>query len=548
MEQLLPWVEAELKQFRRKSAEFAVRYPRLAGRLIPPREGVRDPHVDRLVQAAALLHARIAHSLDRASPLLDEALLEALFPETLAPFPASAIFRLSASARRGTALAARAADGRVSSFRLTGDACTGADVTSLRWRPYEGPGGEHLLSLTVSGLSAPTRDTLRLYVNAEPVLRAALQDALLLHASSAWSAMPGGPAEPLPRVPMRVAGLDELGDYNWQVLREYQCFPERFNFLELNLASLRRFIAYGNVSLDIAVQLRADSELARTLAGVEAGHLLTGCAPAANVFAAAAAPVYVSRTSSEYGLAPADSSHVIHAIDTVHLLAADGLSVLQPPQTMRFGAAPTGTWTARRALLDEPGTPMRISFAPAPTWAASETGTATATASVGLTCCERSLPQAFAGFEPAAALIGTPCRMREVAGGMALRWRLLAMLALEANPANVENLRLAFALQDLAESDAGRKLRDALADLKTRPATMRMRHKHGAAPVDGTELRMTIDERALVGASVAVFVHVIDQYLSHSVHLNTFMQLVAISASSGEELLRCRPRNGNLML
>ena len=93
-----------------------------------------------------------------------------------------------------------------------------------------------------------------------------------------------------------------------------------------------------------------------------------------------------------------------------------------------------------------------------------------------------------------------------------------------------------------------RKLQDALVHVKTSRATLALRHKHGAARIDGTEVRVTFDEGALVGTSVAVFAHVINKYLSDSVHLNTFMQLVVISAETGEELMRCRPRNGNLML
>jgi type VI secretion system protein ImpG len=382
-------------------------------------------------------------------------------------------------------------------------------------------------------------------VNAEPVLRAALQDALLMHVRAAWVSAGDGILKPLPGVPFGVGGFDETGDHGWQVLREYQCFAERFNFLELDLAVLLCHLQSGPepVTLHMAVPGRADSELARTLSRVDASNLLTGCAPAINLFPAAAAPVDVSGRASEYGLAPADSAHVICSVDSVHLLRGRALEVLGSPRTVRNCDTPRGTWAARRALPEEAGPPMRISFA-----SAARAADTVVTASVALTCCDKGVSGEFVDVQPQAALVGAVSHLHEVEGGRALRWRLLAMLALDARPPDLESLRLALSLQDLAASDSARKLQSALVDVRIVPATLPVRHKHGNALIDGTEVRVRLDERAFVGASVAVFVQVMDQYLSHSVHLNSFLQLVAISAESGEELMRCRPRNGNLML
>lgn len=686
MEQLFPWVERELREFRRNSVDFSERYPRVAGRMggVAPaaRDVLRDPHVDRLVQAVAVLHARIAHSLDRSSPLLDEALLGSLFPGLLRPFPSGAVFRLPCDAAAGTELVARASDGRCYRFRLCADAAgAGLQATKLHWRPYAGPGQVHLLSLTLDGRADATR--LRLYVNAEPVLRAALQDALLMRASQAWVSATADAFVPLAEVPLRVAGFGEMGEHGWQVLRAWQCFPERFNFLELDLQVLKRHTAPGaeTVTLHLAVPIRADSSLARTLGRVEASNLLTGCAPAANQFPAAAAPIDVTGRTMEYGLSPTDPSHVICSIDSVYLLRGRALSQLSPPTALRFvlpsdgasaaGGAAETHWTARRALPGEPGAPMRITFAAAsgpsafepegglraghaqpsgaardsaardggakaavnsPAHIAARAGDAKAaggetayrgarvgevdvaggessdrgtrvgevevaggesadctarvvgmeavakrmdagghglasgaastdradrapaagggavTASVELTCCDREVPARIVAVEPHGTLVSAVSRLREVEGGTALRWRLLAMLALEARPPDLESLRMALGLQDLSGSEAAGTLRDALVDVQTARAALSLRHKHGAARIDGTEVRVTLDERALVGTSVAVFAHVIDQYLSHSVHLNTFMQLVVISAETGGELMRCGPRNGNLML
>jgi type VI secretion system protein ImpG len=60
MEVLLPQFERELATFRRLCREFASKHPKLAGELLLIGEASGDPHIERLIQATALLNARIA--------------------------------------------------------------------------------------------------------------------------------------------------------------------------------------------------------------------------------------------------------------------------------------------------------------------------------------------------------------------------------------------------------------------------------------------------------------------------------------------------------
>jgi type VI secretion system protein ImpG len=68
MDKLLPYFERELSMLRRGGAEFAGRYPKLAGSLRMRGEASADPHVERLIQASAFLNARIAKLLDDGYP------------------------------------------------------------------------------------------------------------------------------------------------------------------------------------------------------------------------------------------------------------------------------------------------------------------------------------------------------------------------------------------------------------------------------------------------------------------------------------------------
>src|SRR5579875_3266030 len=90
-EALYPYYERELLFIRQLAQEFARRYPAAAGRLLLEPNRSTDPHVERLIEAFALLAGRIHHKIDDEFPELTDALLNVLYPHYLAPVPSMAI-------------------------------------------------------------------------------------------------------------------------------------------------------------------------------------------------------------------------------------------------------------------------------------------------------------------------------------------------------------------------------------------------------------------------------------------------------------------------
>src|SRR2546423_12002970 len=88
---LFPYYERELTFIRQFAQEFARQYPAAAGRLLLEPNRSVDPHVERLIEAFALLAGRVHHKLDDEFPELTEALLAVLYPQYLAPVPSLAI-------------------------------------------------------------------------------------------------------------------------------------------------------------------------------------------------------------------------------------------------------------------------------------------------------------------------------------------------------------------------------------------------------------------------------------------------------------------------
>src|SRR5713226_6650406 len=90
-EVLYHYYERELLFIRQLAQEFAKQYPAAAGRLLLEPNRSADPHVERLIEAFALLAGRIHHKLDDEFPELTDALLSVLYPHYLAPVPSQAV-------------------------------------------------------------------------------------------------------------------------------------------------------------------------------------------------------------------------------------------------------------------------------------------------------------------------------------------------------------------------------------------------------------------------------------------------------------------------
>ena len=89
---LLDHYNRELGHLRELGAEFAAEFPKIAARLgLDGSEPAQDPYVERLLEGAAFLAARVQLKLDAEFPRFTEQLLAMLYPHYLAPTPAMLI-------------------------------------------------------------------------------------------------------------------------------------------------------------------------------------------------------------------------------------------------------------------------------------------------------------------------------------------------------------------------------------------------------------------------------------------------------------------------
>lgn len=599
MDELLRYFEEELGLFGSYAREFRDRYPKPAGELHIAGEVYEDPSVARLIQSVALMSARIRKRLDDDYPKFTESLLESLYPHFLRPLPSYSIAQVGSAAElatlpRGTILQSAPIDHVVCQFRTVYDvALSPLSVTRAEYssvvnapRALRLPRGvSGCVSLTVESAApgveiAAGPPVLRLFVDGEASLRAAVIDALLMHGAAAFiEAGPGKTWQQLPHSPLRLAGLAEADAMlpfpprahpAFRLLTEFFAYPDKFHFIDLDLAALRPLLPSHCQRFTLHLLLTgvaADSNEARLLATLAPRHLLAGCTPVVNLFERAGVPVQLSHTSADYALL-ADAAHAwayeVYSVNEVRLLReGSGAHVdhFQPLYAVRQDTPPGAArnwWLIRR---DDaigaacPGHELRISLLDS---AFKPSTTGGATLSTELSCTNRDLPSRLRYDQPEGdlradgmataapiRLLRKPTPSYRFESGNGAHWRLVSQLALNyarLTEAGVADFQKMLTLYDVARSPASQRLIGGITGLghalvrdwvKTLPASTLM---------PGIAIRMTVDEQAFAGSSLYVFAQVMDRYFAMNAQLNCFTQLTLVSAQTGQEIIRCQPR------
>jgi type VI secretion system protein ImpG len=412
-DELRLYYERELTFMRQMGAEFAGKYPKIAGRLLLDVDKCEDPHVERMVEAFAFMAARVHLKIDDEFPEITSALLNILYPHYLRPVPSACIVEMHLDADKGGITAAqhipreaplksRPVNGIPCEFQTCFDTSVWpVTVTEAEWKTpdrltppvksNESIGAFRIEIKAPQGVvfSKLGMKTLRFHIAAEGALANTIYELLFCNCVQILVRDPTinsrvHPTILRPEEHLKPVGFDSgesMLPYprrsfeGYRLLQEYFALPEKFLFFDLSgveLAWLKGIKDRAEIVFLISpfehFERRQNLEL-----GVNAKTFRMNCTPAINLFPQTAEPILLDQRKFEYFIQPdvrRPMATEVFSVEDVVSIDADTSEVLRfhPFYSYRHGTVRESNetfWLAHRypsARKNDEGTDVSISM------------------------------------------------------------------------------------------------------------------------------------------------------------------------------------------
>jgi type VI secretion system protein ImpG len=334
---LLRYYNQELLHLREMGAEFARQYPKIAGRLGMNGIEVADPYVERLLEGAGFLAARIQIKLDAEFPRFTQRLLEMLHPHYLAPTPAMLIAQFrpipgEANLARGFTLPRGAPfhstpgkdDNTACEFRTAHEIqLSPIELTQARYFSFAADlplaklplagrvrGGVRLTLRSTGGLkfSQLALDTLNLHLGGAQEVAYKLCELIGASSLGALVRPAGGKSDWqhfIAPEQIRLSGYDDQQALlpmaqrsfdGYRLVQEYFSFPERFLFFDVG--GLAPALARADEEIELVLLFgQGNAQLENV---VDAANFLLHCTPAINLFPKRIDRIHINDSSHEF--------------------------------------------------------------------------------------------------------------------------------------------------------------------------------------------------------------------------------------------------------
>jgi len=606
---LYPFYETELHFIRKLAQEFAKKYPAAAARLQLEPDRSADPHVERLIEAFALLSARVQNKLHDEFPELTDAMLSVLYPHVLAPIPSLTTVQFTIDAARGIPEGVTIPAGgllhtaRAGALQCRFRTCYPVTlwpitVAEARLHPPPYPPGLNPPARAVAALRLRIQctgeltldklklDRLRLHLVGDNAAISPLYDLIFNNALSVSFAAPGRPsallqlpaAEAL--LPVGFEEADSLMPYppnvfaGYRLLTEYFAYPAKF--LYVDIAGWDRLPQVGPLrEIEVVIFLNRTNQRLEQI--IDANTFRAGCTPAINLFEQTAEPMQLTHTKPEHRIVP-DVAHSqgyeIFSVQSVTASSAEaGDREFHPFYHYRHGhdrnTAQTFYFTTRRPSLtpDDRGTDVSIHMVDAGFDPASGTNE---TAVIRTLCTNRDLPIRLprvgdhVTFTTGFAAPGTKVKcIRNPTGSLrplapaGRYWHLISHLninhlSLTNDTTGLDALRGLLRLYDPTDTDGepqasalAKQSIEGVAKIGSKRTTAWVGGGDLGGFVRGLEIELTLDETRFVGGSGFLFASVLERFFALHVSINSFTQLVARFQQHDGEFKRWPPRAGD---
>ncbi len=594
-DELLSYYEKELTFIRQMGAEFARKYPKIAGRLQLEPDKCEDPHTERLIEAFAFLSARVHKKIDDEFPEITESLLSIIYPHYINPIPSMTIVKFEPIRQNIPASGFRIEKGTTLYSKPVGSiACQFSTSYPVAAWPVEVASASlktprlsiknarqaiqiELKTSNSIPVSQLGWESLRFFLNAQHQHVYSLYELLMnnvchveLEAKSKQGQTVNIQLSPDDIKPVGFREDENLLPYSsrsfpgYLLLFEYFCFPEKFLFVDIEgLGRLRDYELTD--TLDIWIYL--DKPVKQNLV-MSAETFCLNATPAVNIFKRIAEPIRIEHRMSDYRIIPdirRQNATEVFAVDSV-VSSLSGGKVLdyRPIFSLRhLGDEEEGRrvfWNMKRldsGKKGDSGTEVYLSFTDA-TLKPADPGVETVT--VHVTCTNRDLPARLsfgdsqgdfdldtAGpFSRITSLIKpTPCRRPSLGGS--LQWKLISHLSLNylsIVSGGEDAIKEILKLYDFDNSPSTGQQISGITRVTSDHVTRRI----GVSFIRGIETSITFDEDKFVGAGLFLFASILESFLAQYVSINSFVQLEARTIQKKEPLKKWPPRNGSRIL
>lgn len=598
---LLDFYERELAFIRAEGREFARRYPKLAGRLrLSDAENIEDPHVSRLIEAFALLCARLRIKMEDEFPEICHSMLQALYPQYLAPIPPVTICQLKLTDlsldvptgrqhRRGERLETEPVDGVQCAFRL----CYDTQVLPLTIQsatyiepplPFDvEPSWKNSVQAAIQLRLASQSEKLplnkmrfqhlRLYLGGSTALGNELYEVFFRDALGIGLYQPkSSQGTWLPNQAICPVGferdqglLDEdprtIKAYN--LLWEFFACPEKFRFVDLKLDDVWANAAGDGEYVDLVILLKKTNQVVKR--ELQSDTLRLSCSPIINLFEHRAEPFRLSENQTEYRIIPTARKPQGMEVISVDRVSASGpggqeqrkFTPFYLPSHHQQAQSEAMYWhsTRRRRLSEEAegdrGTEVYLTLVDL---CSRPQSFAEWTLHVTTTCCNRDLVARlpFGGGRPKVAL-------RDAGGAITVEfllpptqtvrpvkpdeyfWRLISHLGLNHltlsnNQNGAEALREILSLYNPNNSEESKRAIQSIQSVSYNRGVGRMVSDVGTGFCRGIDIEVIVDEERLVGMGPYLFSTVLNNFFALFATINSFTRLTVRTLAGGDPL------------
>jgi type VI secretion system protein ImpG len=604
---LLHYYERELTFLRRMGAEFAERYPKVAGRLLLEPSKCEDPHVERLLEAFAFLAARVHLKIDDDFPEVSESLLNIVYPQYVRPIPSMSLVEFHLDPEQGklttgltipreSLLYSRPVGGVPCKFRTSYDTTLWPiTVGAAQWTtpdrlkpPVKAIDAVAALRLELRCLPDVSFDkldlrTLRLHLNGEPNIVYSLYELLSNNCTRILVRDPAAGAKgktiTLPASALQPVGFaDEEGMLPYprraflayRLIQEYFTFPAKYLFLDLGGFDAVRAAGFGE-SIEIVFLIspfeRSDRR-AVLEAGVTERTVRLGCTPIVNLFPQVSEPVLLTQKRQEYQVVPDARRRLTTEIFSIDEVVGITPGSSEPLRFEPFYAHRHGSdrgkremyWYAKRrpsGWRSDGGTDVFISFVDL---SSRTVYPALDAITARLTCFNSDLPSRLPfgndsgdfelqGGGPIRKIVALvkPTNVVQPPLGSPQLWRLISQLSLNylsLADGGPEPLQEILRLHNFSDSMSAEKQIQGITAVRSGPCYSRVAAEHGLSFARGRRVEIDFDEEQFAGGSVFLFASVLERFLGLYASLNSFSVLSARTPQRKEVLREWPPRAG----